>query len=92
MSDKQWFVLDVTAGMMQAEILKGFLEAQGIEVVLSQEGAGHSAFALNVGVLGEVELLVSEDDREKAQSLLDAYYQGTLETDLPLDEPDPPQG
>lgn len=92
MSDIQWIVVDTVAGIFQAEILRGLFEAQGIPVILSQEGAGQSVYPVTVGVLGEVQILVREQDAEEAQRLLDAYHDGALETDETFTDQETPQG
>lgn len=80
MSENEWVVIEKVAGDLQAEILRGFLESQGIRVLLFQEGAGR-ALGLSVGPLGEVEILVPEESRSAAEQLLDNYYSGLYETD-----------
>ena len=70
-----WVVLVEVAGMPQAEILRGMLEAQEISTVLSQEGAG-PAIGLTIGTLGTVQILIPSEDLERAQELLDVFYSG----------------
>jgi hypothetical protein len=90
----QWAIVDEVAGDLQAELLRGLLQAQGIEVLLSQESAGHSVYALGVGELGKVEILVPMDRLEEAQAILNDYYAGKFELpdedtpqdDQPMDE------
>ena len=86
MSENQWVVVDRVSGQLQAEILGGMLEAQGIRVVLSQEGAGH-VYSLGVGTLGAVEILVPASEAEQARQLLEAYYGQTAEA-AETEEPD----
>jgi hypothetical protein len=86
MSDQDWVVVDEIAGELEAEIMRGFLEAQGIEVVLSQEGLGHN-LQLGVGPLGRVQLLVPGKQAEQAKALLEAYYRGDYkDTELVEDD------
>ena len=85
MSEEQWAVVDRVEGLLQAEILSGMMQAQGIRVVLSQESAGQSVFPTNVGTLGAVEILVPAHDVEQARQLLEAYY-GQAEEDEAEDE------
>ena len=73
MTDEEWVVIDQTAGMLQAELLRGLLEAEGISVVLLQEGAGR-AMGLTVGTLGWVQMLVKPGDAPRARQALDEYY------------------
>jgi len=79
MSAKKWAVLDEIGGTFNAELIKGLLEAQGVPVILSQEGAGHYAYAMNVGSLGQVQILVPEDHLEEARQILADYYAGKFE-------------
>jgi hypothetical protein len=79
MSAKKWAVLDEVGGTFKAELIKGLLEAQGVPVVLSQEGAGHYAYAMNVGTLGQVQILVPDDHLEEARQILADYYAGKFE-------------
>ena len=74
MTEDKWEVLDTVSGSMTAELLRGMLEAQEIDVVLSQEGAGRSVIAVSVGPLSEVQILVPSKDIERARILLDEYY------------------
>ena len=78
MNQEEWVLVDTTSGQLQAELVRGLLEAQGILVWLNQAGAAH-AYALNVGSLGRVEVLVPSSAVEQAQKLLDEYYSGNLD-------------
>ena len=75
---EEMVIVDETAGYLQAEIMRGVLEAQGISVLLSQEGAGHWAYAATVGTLGRVRVYVPAKDEELARQIVDEYYAGTL--------------
>jgi hypothetical protein len=87
MSEEQWAVVDRVDGLLQAEILQGMLEAQGIQVVLSQEGAGH-ILQVSIGTLGAVEILVPASAAEQARQLLDEYYGQASESSETETEPD----
>lgn len=78
MSQDKWVVLDEIAGAGQADILSGLLNSQGIPTTLSQEGAGH-AFALTVGDLGRVQILVPSSSLEAARQILQDFYAGKYE-------------
>jgi len=78
MVSEEWEVLEEVAGSFQAEILRGFLEAQEISVVLSQEGAGHSVYPVTMGLLGRVQVLVPAKDLERARLLLEEYKTGAF--------------
>ncbi len=86
MAEEQWVLLEKEHGQLQAEIIRGLLEAQGIKVWLNQEGAAH-AYAVAVGTLGMVEILVPSSEFEKARQVLDAYYRGEFE-DMEFEKPD----
>jgi hypothetical protein len=78
MADEEWTLVDKVHGQIQAEILKGLLEAQGIMVWLNQEGAAH-AYAVAIGTLGTVEILVPSSVVNNARQVLEAYYHGDFE-------------
>jgi len=78
MDKESWEVVDEVSGDLQAEILGGLLEAQGLQVWLSQEGAGR-AYGLNLGELGRVHILVPNHQAGAARQILEQYYAGELE-------------
>jgi hypothetical protein len=91
-SESNWEVVEEVYGELQAEMLRGLLEAQGISVILNQEGAGR-AYGINVGPLGQVQILVPSHAIQEARQVLEKYYAGSFETDDELkdeDEPDYP--
>jgi len=79
MADEEWVLVDKVQGQLQAELLKGLLEAQGIMVWLNAQGAAH-AYAVSVGTMGAVELLVPSSAVEQTRQILDAYYRGEFES------------
>ncbi len=89
MSDEHWEVADEVAGELQAELLRGLLEAQGIRVWLSQEGAGR-AYGFSFGRLGRVQILVPSDSVEKARGIIEDFYTQESKPDIPtrLDDED----
>lgn len=78
MSEEKWTQVAAVHGDLQAELLRGLLEAQEIPVLLSQEGAGR-AIGLTIGPMGEVRILVPGSQLVRAQSILAAYEAGTYE-------------
>jgi hypothetical protein len=72
MSDK-FLVIDTVSGRGNAEILRGFLQAQGIQCELSQEALG-SVYGLTIGGLGSVDLLVPSHQGKRARELIREYH------------------
>jgi hypothetical protein len=79
MADQIISIISV-AGMPEAEILRGLLEAEGISVWLSHESAG-TAIGLAVGRLGRVDLYINQRDQERAKALLDSFFAEELDDD-----------
>ena len=71
-------VVETTSGALQAEILRGLLESRGVRVMLSQEAAAKS-IGLSIGPLGDVDILVPQDQEDIARDILAQYHSGTLE-------------
>lgn len=89
-----WELLDKIRGSVNADILRGWLEAQGIEVQTFQESIGKTAYPGTFGFLSEVELYVKAADLEHAQELLtefesELYDQGENSEAAAQDEPPP---
>jgi hypothetical protein len=78
MPEEEWVLIDTAQGQLQAEIIKGLLEAQGIMVWLNQEGAAH-AYAIEIGTLGTVEILVPSSMVVEARQILDEFKRGDFE-------------
>lgn len=76
MSELTWELLDEINGRLEAEMLKSFLEAEGVPVQLIQEGAGHTVYPLNIGALSVVQVFVPKDRLADAQSLLEEFQKG----------------
>ncbi len=75
MVEEEWILVDQVQGQLQAELLRGLLEAQGIRVWLNRQGASR-AYAVSVGTLGMVEILVPSSEAGQAKQVLEAYYRG----------------
>lgn len=76
----RWVVLTKLNDPVQAELMRGLLEAQEIQVLLAQEGAA-KALGISVGMLGEIDLMVPEDQEGEARTVLESYYRGDFEGD-----------
>ena len=80
MQEEKWEVITSVSGDLNAEILRGLLEAQGIRVVLSQEGVGHSVYPVSVGLFGKVDVLVPSSQKEQALQVLKDYEAGAFQS------------
>lgn len=80
MSELQWEEVNRVPDTVQAEILRGLLEAQGIHVWLSQEGAAR-AIGLTLPPMGEVVIMVPTDQVGEASEILAQYAEGALENE-----------
>lgn len=72
-------------GKLDAEMIKAFLEAQGIETYLDQNALGQ-IYGLTVGDLGEVGVLVAQQDESKALLVLRAMEEGEFANEILVDE------
>jgi hypothetical protein len=86
MEEKHWEPVYDANGQLEAEMLRGLLEAQGITVFLSQEGAGR-AFGFTVGPMGLVQVLVPASQAEQAFEIVQNYV-SSLETTDSMSEDD----
>lgn len=75
--DEDIIIVETTSGLIEAEILRGLLEANDITVWLLHEAAG-KAIGLSVGPLGQVDLMVPANQAEEARKILDDYHAGRL--------------
>lgn len=75
MDGLKWEKLTETNGRMEADVLKSFLEAEGIHVEVFQEAVGHHIYPVMVDGLGRVQLFVSKEQIGMAKELL-AEYKG----------------
>jgi hypothetical protein len=74
MNDKFIHVF-TSEGLLNAEMIRAFLESKGIQVVVSQESAG-VVLGLSVGSLGKARFYVRAEQAEEAKSLLEALERG----------------
>ena len=78
MSEHTWRTVIVVQGELQAEVVRGLIEAQGIPVNLSQEGVAR-AYGLGVGPLSEVEIMVPDNFVQEAEKVIERYQAGEFE-------------
>ncbi len=73
MDEMKWELLAEIQGRMEADVLKSYLEAEGIEVELFQEAVGHHIYPVTIDGLGRVQLFVSKTQLREARELLADY-------------------
>ena len=66
------------AGLLEADMLKAFLEAQGLKVILNQESVGRT-LGLSAGTLGRVKVMVPEEQADEARALITAIEEGDFD-------------
>ena len=69
MPESEQLVTVCTAGYMEAQIIKGRLETEGIPVLLSYESAG-LVYGLTIDGLGEVKIMVPGHLIEETKEIL----------------------
>lgn len=75
MSNRKWALVTVLQDPIQAEILKGFLEAQGITIHIVREGY-QTAFGIANQASVRIEILSPDDQVEEAQQIVADYDAG----------------
>lgn len=73
MDELQWEVITEVQGRLEAEFIKSYLEAQGVEVELFQESIGHHIYPVMVDGLGRVQIFVPKEQAGEARRLLQEY-------------------
>ena len=73
----KWKVVSETNSRLEAEFIKSYFEAQGIEVELVQESIGHTIYPVTVDGLGRVQIFVPEEKLIEAKELLKAYLENS---------------
>lgn len=79
MEEYDWVIVTTISGALQAEVISGLLEAQGVPTVLLQESAGQYGYPVTFGKLGKVELYVPAILLERAKQVLSDYEAGAFE-------------
>ncbi len=74
MDELTWELLTETNGRGQADLLKSYLQAEGIEVELFQEAVGHHIYPVMIDGLGRVQVFVPKTQLQQARELLAAYH------------------
>jgi hypothetical protein len=81
-SDINWIPVYTAQGRLSAEMIRLLLESFGVTAILSQESVG-TIYGLTIGDLGEVDILVQENQIEDAREILKGMEEGKLEVEDP---------
>ncbi len=73
MDELKWQLLTEIQGRLEADVLKSYLEAEGIAVELFQEAVGHHIYPVTVDGLGRVQLFVPKEQAVEAAEILSEY-------------------
>ena len=73
MDELKWEVLTEVQGRLEAEFIKSYLEAEGIETELFQESVGHHIYPVTIDGLGRVQIFVPKDQAAEARQILEEY-------------------
>lgn len=73
MDEMKWEKLTEVYGRLEADVIKSYLEAEGVPVEMFQESVGHNAFPTTIDGLGRVQLFVPKEKAEEARKLFEAY-------------------
>jgi hypothetical protein len=73
MNELKWELLTEVQGRLEAEFIKSYFAASGIDIELFQESVGHHIYPVTVDGLGRVQLFVSREQAKEAHELLNEY-------------------
>ncbi len=73
MDKLEWELLTEVQGRLEADMLKSYLEATGIQAELFQEAVGHHIYPVTVDGLGRVQIFVPKEQAAQARELLKAF-------------------
>ena len=80
MNEMKWEKLTDIYGRMDADVLKSYLEAEGIPAELFQEAVGHHVFPTTVDGLARVQLFVPKEKIAQARAALKAFQNFDVDT------------
>lgn len=75
----EWVEVLFTYDEIEAEIVKDLLEAENIQVVV--KSLKISPYPVSIGRMGEIRLMVRDEDIEKARDVLSVMEQGKEKRD-----------
>ena len=74
MDELKWDFLTEVQGRGQADLLKSYFAASGIDVELFQESLGQHIYPTSLDILGNVQIYVPKEQLTAARELLIEYY------------------
>jgi len=77
MDEMKWEKLTEVYGRLEADMLKSFLEAEGVAVELFQEAVGHHIYPTTIDGLGLVQMYTPKEQAAQARELLQIYRNAT---------------
>ncbi len=87
MTENDLVVLEEAYGRLNAEAILSYLEAFGVPGMISMEAVG-SVYSFTVGALGRVQILVKQENVERAKELLAEFYSQASEENIIELDPD----
>lgn len=78
MNDLKYEILTELNNFLEADLLKSYLEAEGIDTELFQESVGRTAFPVIIEQLGHVQVFVPKEKIKEAKELLKLFNQEEL--------------
>ena len=73
MDQLKWELLAEIQSRFEADLLKSYLEAEGIQAQLFQEGTGEDIYPVTFGPLAMVQVFVPKEQIAAARIILDSY-------------------
>lgn len=83
MTEEKWVLACTAAGMINAQIISGRLQSEGIPVRLQYEAIGVISCSLDVDGLGEIKVFVPEPFLNDVKEILEQHF---TENDLKWEE------
>ncbi|PKN77477.1 MAG: hypothetical protein CVU52_00255 [Deltaproteobacteria bacterium HGW-Deltaproteobacteria-10] len=74
MTGENWVVVYRAAGLVNARIITGRLQTEGIPARLQYEAIGVISYSLDVDGLGEVKIFVPESLISEAKTILEQHF------------------
>ena len=77
MDEMTWEKLADIYGRLEADVVKSYLEAEGVPVEMFQESVGQNAFPTTIDGLARVQIFVPKEKLEEARQLFEDYQNAT---------------